>query len=207
MSSGEAPDERELVKAFKPKVLLEGISVEHIKSLPKVRALLESIIEEEKKVAYAEGFEIGSVEGKQAAYLEARVDYDKDLLQHFKTNTDALDEILVALKNPIKQLQENIVVDLKSRFDEILSVVVSDTSIYDEKISESLGALVKDLPDNNNILKIFLKSKLNKKFLEYFSGFNVDVEVQDMDDLIRVETTCGDFRFSAMDYANSILNK
>jgi len=207
MSSSKSSSDDGVVKAFKPTVLLEGISVEHIKSLPKVRELLENIIDAEKKIAYKIGFEKGAKEGKELAYKESKVDYDRDLLKHFETNTDALSEMVVFLKKPIKELREDVIKSLKTKFDDVLSAIVLDANVYDEKVSTTLASLVKDLPENNRLIKVFIKNKLNKKFVEYFSGFDVEVESVEMDDLIRVETSCGDFRFSAIDYANTIINR
>ena len=193
------------VEVLKPKQLLEGISPEDIKALPKVRALLNAIIDAEKEKAHSEGYKDGFEKGKSVAYDEAKQAYESEfkvLLEHHEAD---IENVVNSLRKPVSELPVAVVEKLKKRFDDVIRVVVKDVSIYDESISDSLQAILKSLPENNKLIKIKLSSKLPETFKAHFEKFGAEVNFVEMDDLIRLELSNEKLRFSVDEYAERIL--
>lgn len=205
-SSTVSPDSG-LVKAYKPTELLEGVSPEDIKALPKVKALLQNIIEKEREKAYQDGYNEGLEVAKKEAYESAKVEYvsefDKLLSNHEQEIVAVVDE----LKKPVPILIDEVKESLEATFRNVLRSIVSDVSIYDNRVSEVISEMLNSLPENNNLIRIYLSNLMPDSFASHFQKFDVEVESVEMDDLIRLELTKSNLRFSASEYAESILRK
>ena len=96
-SSTVSPDSG-LVKAYKPTELLEGVSPEDIKALPKVKALLQNIIEKEREKAYQDGYKNGLEIAKKEAYESAKAEYESEFERLLANNEQEIVDVIEELK-------------------------------------------------------------------------------------------------------------
>lgn len=204
--SSVAPDSG-LVKAYKPTELLEGVSPEDIKALPKVKALLQSIIEKEREKAYQDGYSEGLNIGKKEAYEASKSEYESEFENLLANHDQDIITVITELEKPVPALCSEVKDSLETTFKDVLREIVSDVSIYDSRVSEVVAEILCSLPENNRLIRIYLSNQMPDSFKNYFSKFNVEVESVDMDDLVRLELTKSKLRFSAKEYAESILRQ
>lgn len=203
-SSTVSPDSR-LVKAYKPTELLEGVSPEDIKALPKVKALLQNIIEKEREKAYQDGYKNGLEIAKKEAYESAKAEYESEFEKLLANNEQEIVDVIEELKKPVPMLHDEVKESLKATFSNVLRAIVTDVSVYDKRMSEVISEMLISLPENNNLIRIYISNQMPDAFKNHFQKFDVEVESVEMDDLIRLETTKSKLRFSASEYAESIL--
>lgn len=197
----------------KPQVapeLQQGLFAEDIKQIPKVKAFLESIIDEERNKAFEKGYQEGLEQGKAKAYQQSESEYKKEFQAHLQDNKANLESIIQSLVNPLPSLADDVVNRLISSFNKALVPVLSDPSIYDSKLKIQIDEIVANCPENNREVCIEVSSELSEEFSGYFSEiaskYGAKVEVVEMSDLVRLVTGLGSFRFSHKEHIEKVLH-
>lgn len=190
---------------FKPQNLLDGVTLDDLKSLPKVKALLEKVAAVEKAKAREDGIAEGRELGRVDAFQKFSAQYEKDFELMLKERESEFEDILKSLKKPLNGLEEKIIEAFSLFVEQCLKIVVRDERIYDQKIPDELAKLLDTLPQNNRIIKLQIKNDVPDSFKEMFKGY-ADVEVVEMDELVRVQTSAGDYLLDPVEVASEISN-
>lgn len=190
--------------------LKQGLFAEDIKQIPKVRAFLESIIDEERNKAFEKGYQEGLEQGKAKAYQQSESEYKEEFKTYLLDNKAKLESVIQSLVEPLPSLAVEVENMLISSFNKALLPVLSDPSIYDAKLKIQIDEIVASCPENNREVHIEVSAALNEEFSDYFSEvvslYGATVAVVEMDDLVRLVTSSGSFRFSHKEYIQKVLS-
>lgn len=190
--------------------LKQGLFAEDIKQVPKVKAFLETIINEERNKAFEIGYQEGLEQGKAKAYQQSESGYKEEFKACLLENKANLESIIQSLAKPLPDLAVEVENVLISTFNKALLPVLSDPSIYDTKLKIQIDEIVANCPENNREVHIEVSAALDAEFSDYFSEiaslYNATVTVVEMDDLVRLVTSSGSFRFSHKEYIQKVLS-
>ncbi|MDP2564336.1 hypothetical protein [Pseudoalteromonas marina] len=191
-------------------MLQEGLCADDIKQIPKVRAFLEAIINDERNKAFEQGYSEGLLQGTTKAFEEAESQYKSEYQAYLHDSKAQFEAALGLLIKPVERLSEDVVESLVASFKGCLAPVLTNPSIYDDSLKVQIDKLVSESPHNNRDTHIYINEALNEIFASYFKELSdkhgIVVEVLKMDDLVRIESVAGSFRFSHKEYIEKALS-
>lgn len=195
---------------FEPPNLSRGLVAEDIKQIPKVKAFLLEIIEEERNKAFEKGYAEGLEQGKLKSYEDAKAGFESDFSHELSSVREQVVEALKSLSKPLPSLEDSVRSALVGYFKEALAPVVLDPSIYDSKLKTEIDSLLDEIPENNRDVLVKVSPSLHSVFIEYFTEVSnnngVRVEVVEMNDLIRVVSVAGSYRFSHKEHLENVVS-
>jgi len=194
---------------FKPMELIEGVTIEEIKKIPSVQALVEDHLEKELsrsyKIGHAEGLELGRNEGKEQAYKDAFTEHKSSLDLLFSEAKCEISELIVQLRNPLIDCQKSVKASMFKTFNEVIVEFVSNPEIYDEKLVKCIDELITQLPENNRDLIINVSDKVTDGFKEILGSFDIKFKTVEMNDLFHVYSESGNYRMNVKEFSQALL--
>jgi flagellar biosynthesis/type III secretory pathway protein FliH len=194
---------------FKPAELIEGVTIDEIKKIPSVQALVDEHIKKELdrsyKIGHAEGLELGRKEGKEQSYVDAYKDYKADFDVLFAEAKVQLSELIVQLKEPLMDCQKEAKASMIRSFNEVIVEFVSNPEIYEDKLVGCIDNLINVLPENKRELTVDVSSLVTDDFKSLLETFAINFKIVEMNDLFRVYSKTGNYRMNVAEFAKALM--
>lgn len=196
-------------QVFKPKQLIEGVSLDEIKEIPVVEELVKKHVDEEirkaRELGLAEGRKLGEEQGRKEAYTEALSEYEAKFQSSIENIQGEISELIMQLKAPLSNISEESRESLEVRFKEVMSAFVANPEVYDRKLVGYLDDLIESLAENKRNVVVHVGSNVSERFFDLLSEEGVDVQRVEMNDLFRVYSEKGDYRFNVKEFVDALL--
>jgi flagellar biosynthesis/type III secretory pathway protein FliH len=194
---------------FKPAELIEGVTIDEIKKIPSVQALVEEHIQKELdrsyKIGHAEGLELGRKEGKEQSYADAYKAHKLDFDLLFTEARAQISELIVQLRVPLMDCQKEAKASMVRSFNEVIVEFVSNPEIYEDKLVGCIDNLINVLPENKRELIVEVSSIVTEDFKDLLATFDINYKIVEMNDLFHVYSETGNYRMNVKEFAKALM--